>query len=194
LNIYTTANAATSAKVNGARTSVEVAQIHLFTTTPGPIIQARWGIADEFGVTVLSAGGFNSVTEKRALGIEMAETEKLNLIWHIGDYDPSGVHVFQSLAEDVAAFAEAEGSEVSFQRLAVTPDQIEEYRLPMSPTKSTDARAFDGTGTVQAEAIDPVKLQRLLRDALSGYFDDAIADTVRARSADWADRLVEVWK
>jgi len=32
---------------------------------------------------------------------EIGKTERDMIIWLLGDFDPSGVHVYQSLAEDV---------------------------------------------------------------------------------------------
>jgi hypothetical protein len=57
-------------------------------------------------------------------------------VLHIGDHDASGVHVFQSLAEDVTAFV-ARRRSVSFHRLA-TPAQIIKLILPTASAKETD--------------------------------------------------------
>jgi hypothetical protein len=73
-------------------------------------------------------------------------------ILHLGDYDPSGVHLFSSLAEDIIAFAAAAGAEVEFERAAVTAEQVVTYDLPTAPPKPTDQRSFSGTATTQAEA------------------------------------------
>ena len=68
-----------------------------------------------------------------------------------------------SLAEDVNALAADLGLEpVAFTRLAVTPAQIARLQLPTAPPKVTDRRAFDGAGTVQAEAIPPDELARIV--------------------------------
>ena len=75
-------------------------------------------------------------------------------VLHIGDHDPSGAHLFLALAEDVKAFAWRYDLDVTFTRLAVTPDQIEALALPTAPPKATDNRAFEGE-TCQAEAIPP---------------------------------------
>jgi hypothetical protein len=74
-------------------------------------------------------------------------------ILHLGDYDPSGEHPFNSLAEDVTAFAAAAGAEVQFERVAVTAEQAVTYNLPTAPPKATDRRSFSGTTTTQAEAL-----------------------------------------
>ena len=137
-------------------------------------------VADPYGIPVISSGGFNSVTAKRALALEMSA--KPSLVLHIGDHDPSGVHCFQSLAEDVEAFADKYDGEVSFQRLAVTPQQINAMALPTAPAKKLDKRAFDG-GTVQAEAIDPRTLAGILESKILEFIDTDLLAEAEARSA-----------
>ena len=56
---------------------------------------------------------------------------------HIGDHDPSGVHLFKSMSEDVSAIAadlDLPGR-IRFSRLAVNPEQIAELALPTAPAK-----------------------------------------------------------
>ena len=89
---------------------------------------------------------------------------------HIGDHDPSGAHMFLALAEDVAAFAGEYGGHVRFTRLAVTPEQVDEYSLPTAPPKPGDGRAFHGQ-TCQAEALAPDVLNQILRDAVEERID-----------------------
>lgn len=121
--------------------------------------------ADPFGVPVITSGGFDSVTAKHDLAAELVQHDRAEVL-HIGDHDPSGVHLFTSLAEDVAAFVAARGGPAPvFSRLAVTPAQAEVLRLPTAPAKPTDRRAFTGE-TVQAEAIPPDVLALIVRDAI----------------------------
>lgn len=94
-------------------------------------------------------------------------------VLHLGDHDPSGVHIFRALSEDIRAFADVYGGEVDFQRLAVTPEQIREMSLPTSPVKATDNRSFEGTQTVQCEAIDPPDLAEIVRQGILAYTDRA---------------------
>jgi hypothetical protein len=50
---------------------------------------------------------------------------------------------------------DAPGTEVVFERLAVTERQIADYGLPTAPAKVSDHRSFSGTSTTQAEALAP---------------------------------------
>ena len=125
--------------------------------------------AAPFGVPVLSSGGFDSLSAKHDLAQELAAYPAAEVL-HIGDLDPSGVHLFQSMAEDVSAMARALGNDnVRFSRLAVTAAQAEAMELPTAPPKATDKRAFHGE-TVQAEAIAPDVLSELVSDAIEARF------------------------
>lgn len=94
-----------------------------------------------------------------------------SLVLHLGDLDPSGEHLFTSLAEDVIAFAAAAGAEVEFERVAVTSEQVTTYNLPTAPPKTTDRRSFSGTATTQAEALPPDILAAIVRQAIETYRD-----------------------
>ena len=136
------------------------------------------------GVPVLSSGGFDSLTAKHDLACELAAEGPAEVL-HVGDHDPSGVHLFAALAEDVGAMAEALGaSHPAFSRLAVTGAQAEALALPTAPAKATDRRAFAGE-TVQAEAIPPDVLTRLVADAIDERQDArTFAETLAAEDAD----------
>ncbi len=129
-------------------------------------------VATPYGIPVLSSGGFDSVTSKHQMAAEMASMGWVEVL-HIGDHDPSGVHIFSSLAEDITAFAHSFGGETDFCRLAVVPDQVEELSLPTAPPKPTDRRKFSGQ-TCQAEAIPPDLLARILTDAIEERIDTKI--------------------
>jgi len=118
-------------------------------------------VCESFDITVTSSGGFESVTEKYRLAKDLATGDRPTEVLHIGDHDPSSTHLFLALAEDVSAFAQEFGApHISFTRLAVTPDQIEQ--LGTAPPKVTDRRAFHSQ-TCQVAAIAPDELARIPR-------------------------------
>jgi hypothetical protein len=133
-------------------------------------------IADPFGIGTYSSGGFDSVTAKHQIARLWAD-EPVTVL-HVGDHDPSGVHCFSSLAEDVASFAGHYGGAVQFLRLAVTPEQAAFYKLPAAPPKPTDRRRFDGDNTWQAEALDPRDLADIVRGAVETRLDRAANERV----------------
>jgi len=123
-------------------------------------------LANQYGVPVMSSGGFDSVTTQHQMGKELAQTD--GLILHLGDYDPSGVHMFTALEENILAFADAYGGLPELKRIAVIPEQITEYGLPHKPPKMNkkggwaDNRRFHDYRTVQLEAFAPDELENLL--------------------------------
>jgi len=139
-------------------------------------------------IPVLSSGGFDSVTTKHNLAKELGLKKRV-VVLHLGDHDPSGVHMFGSLDEDLQAFMyeirEEEGYDCmeytcDLERIAVTPDQVDEMGLPTSPPKATDKRSFSGW-TTQCEAIEPEDLRDIVQDAVSEYIDEDIYDEDLAR-------------
>lgn len=122
-----------------------------------------------YSIPVYSSGGFDSVTVKHSVAQEFANLGNV-LVLHIGDHDPSGVHVFGSLDEDITAFLDEFGGYAEFVRLAVTPEQIEHYGLPTAPPKATDRRSFIGL-TTQAEALPPDLLASILDKAIKSNID-----------------------
>jgi hypothetical protein len=133
-------------------------------------------VAGPFGIEVCSSGGFDSLTDKHRIGQLWAGS--VVTVLHIGDHDPSGVHVFSSLAEDIEAFVADYGGDVEFIRLAVTPEQAAFYCLPSAPPKPTDRRSFEGNETWQAEALDPRMLAAIVSAAIEERIDRALYEAV----------------
>jgi hypothetical protein len=129
-------------------------------------------VASPYGITSYTAGGFNGLTDKYETAQRIARQDKPVIIFHVGDYDPSGCAIIDSLASDINAFIEelAPWQDVDWRRIAVTPDQIYRYSLPTAPQKRTDARGEHMDDTVQAEALPP--------DVLAAEIDTAIAEVI----------------
>jgi hypothetical protein len=139
-------------------------------------------VAYDFGIPVVSSGGFDSTTAKHELARMVAVWPAAEIL-HIGDYDPSGEALFNALAEDVRAFV-GRGHDIRFTRLAVTPEQIAELGLPTALPKPTDRRTFNGEVTAQAEAIAPDLLAEIIRTAIHARINPrAYADVLAAEEA-----------
>jgi hypothetical protein len=146
-------------------------------------------VASPYGVSVASSGGFDSLTVKHRAGRDLGAEEPVEVL-HIGDWDPSGECMFDALAEDIAAFAGDYGNTVAFHRLAVTPEQVARYSLPTAPPKASTHQARKRmTETVQAEALDPATLARIVEDAIRGRFDLDVYQHAVEREARERDEL-----
>lgn len=143
-------------------------------------------VAAPFSVRACSSGGFDSLTAKKDLADRIVRIEKPAIILHLGDYDPSGEIIFDSVAQDVTAFVEADRPHgqvtVDFHRIALTREQVAEYDLPTAPAKvSTHSKNWNG-GTCQLEALPPDIIAVILRQALlehidqEQYLDDCAAE------------------
>ena len=133
-------------------------------------------VADKFAVEVFSAGGFGSLTSTRLVADRALQREVPTVLLHVGDLDPSGESIFDSLAEDAAAFVEADrvvtATRVEAERVALTRDQVGVYGLETAPAKKTDSRSKRWAGeTCQLEALPPDDLARIVEGAIAAYFD-----------------------
>ncbi len=148
-------------------------------------------IADPFGIAVHSSGGFDSLTAKHDLAHRLGRWRRVEVL-HVGDHDPSGVHLFSSMEEDVRAIARDLGlaADIRFSRLAVVPAQIVSLGLVTAPPKATDRRSFTGE-TVQCEAIPPDVLAGIIRDAIESRIDKATYAAVLAEEEVTRERLAE---
>ena len=90
-------------------------------------------------------------------------------IYHLGDYDPSGVNAGEKIDETLRELAP--DAAIHFERIAVTPEQIRYWRLPTRPTKTSDTRAKGfGKISVELDAIEPARLRQLVEVAIESHF------------------------
>lgn len=147
-------------------------------------------VAEYFSIPVYSSGGFDSLTAKKRLADRICEIGKPAIVLHLCDFDPSGQSIFDSVAEDVAAFVEQDRPwatvSVRFQRVALTSRQVREYGLPTAPPKATDSRtkSWEG-GTCQLEALPPDTIADILRNVIIESIDVfVLRDEGEAEAAD----------
>lgn len=147
-------------------------------------------VAEPFSVPVYSSGGFDSLTAKKRLADRICAIEKHAIILHLGDFDPSGVSIFDSVAQDVEAFVMADRSHglvsVEFERVALIRDQVQTFGLPTAPAKASDSRSKNWAGgTCQLEALPPDVIADILKGAIERRVDwDQIAEDQQAEEYD----------
>ena len=142
------------------------------------------GVTAEWDVPLGVLRGYSSESFAWSVA-ESLPTWKPTIMYQLGDHDPSGVDAWRNFADKVAAFAP--DADVTFERLAVLPEQIELWNLPTRPTKRTDTRAagFVG-GSVEVDAIAPNMLRGIVRNAIEQHIDaDELALT---RSVEASER------
>ena len=147
-------------------------------------VTRRWDV--QFGVL----RGYASETFAYEIA-QALDSYKTNYLYQLGDHDPSGVDAWRSFEERVRAFRP--DVMAYFERIAVTPEQIEQMNLPTRPTKTKDSRAasFLG-GSVEVDAIPPSKLRDLVESRILAHLDyDAYEEMRRIESAEQS-KLAEV--
>ena len=127
-------------------------------------------VTSRYDVELCITRGYSSETFTHSIAQTVATAGKPVYIYQLGDHDPSGVDGWRSFQERVGEFAPE--AEVTFERLAVTPGQIELYNLPTRPTKTTDSRAAGFTGrSVEVDAIPATVLRSILTEAIEQHID-----------------------
>jgi hypothetical protein len=131
------------------------------------------GVANSFGVPTFVARGFASLSSLYSAAQTFRDAEengKEVIIFHLGDHDPSGHAAGEAIEK---ALANNFDCLVEFERIAVTPEQIEEWNLPTRPVKKTDTRAAKWTGgeCVELDTIPPARMRALVRNAITDLID-----------------------
>jgi len=117
--------------------------------------------------------GYGSLSFIHDIARDAAADGRPLTVLYLGDHDPSGLDLQR---DALARFTDlAPQIDVEAVKLAVTPAQIRALDLPERPPKDGDTRTrgFNG-GCVETEAIPPVELRRILREAISDRTDPAI--------------------
>jgi hypothetical protein len=112
-------------------------------------------------------------------------------IIYIGDYDPAGVLIDRSIEAELRRHLPPE-IDLTFHRLAITPEQIAAYDLPTKPRKPGDKRALHVTETVEAEAMPAGILRQLLRDKIESFLPPGALDVIKAAEESEREGL-ELW-
>jgi hypothetical protein len=124
-----------------------------------------WPVTSEYDVPLMVARGYASLSFLHTAAEYINDLLVPSYIYHLGDFDPSGVNAGEKIEETLCEMAP--DAEIYFERVAVTPSQIEEWNLPARPTKTSDSRAKHfGEISVELDAIEPDALRTIVRDAI----------------------------
>jgi hypothetical protein len=126
-------------------------------------------VTDRYDVPLMVARGYASLSFLHDAAEQIAEREVPAFIYHLGDYDPSGVNAGEKIEETLRELAPY--ADITFERIAVNPGQITAWNLPTRPTKPTDTRAkrFGGAESVELDAIEPGRLRDLVEEAIQRH-------------------------
>jgi hypothetical protein len=139
-------------------------------------------VTSMFDVPLMVARGYASLSFLHSAAEYISTLTVPAYIYHLGDYDPSGVNAGEKIEETLSELAP--DAEIIFERLAVTPDQIRDWNLPTRPTKKSDTRSKNfGAISVELDAIDPNRLRRLVQKAIERHLPKRQYEVLRNPSA-----------
>lgn len=127
-------------------------------------------VTEVYDVPLMVTRGYPSLTYLYEAAEVMNAHKKPAFIYYFGDLDPSGADIDRHAQKRIREIAPK--LNLTFQRVAVTRDQIEQYKLETRPTKGTDSRAkkFEGD-SVEVDAIPSATLKALADLCITQHID-----------------------
>lgn len=132
-------------------------------------------------------------------------------IYYFGDHDPTGRaidgQIVKGIGESLVALGEEDLDDwmpeeafaefATFQRVAVTAEQITTWKLPTRPGKAKDPNAKRFTGAnVELDAIPADRLRALARQCIEQHADQyelKVLRTVEAEERRLLEQMAETW-
>ena len=139
-----------------------------------------WEAVNYYNVSVFPAKGYNSWPHFLKAVKKMREMEKKDIVvLYLGDHDPSGIDI----PSDIENRCRLMNLNVIFKRIAITEEQIDEYKIPRLPLKKNpetdeydDPRAKKyikkyGSWFVELDALKPSILKQIVRKKVEELLD-----------------------
>jgi len=130
---------------------------------------------DKYGVTVAVNRGYGSFSFIKEGAERLSRfVDKSIHILYFGDFDPSGEDMVRDLQKRIMLYG---APTAKVHKIALTPAQIEAWKLPSAPVKNSDKRAakfIEANGdrsAVELDALDPVDLQAIVKASIEEYID-----------------------
>lgn len=125
----------------------------------------------EYDVPLMISRGFSSETFLYETAEDINDEGNPAVIYQLGDHDPSGVAAWDDIQRKLREFVDND-IDLTFERIAVNPDQITTLDLPTRPTKQSDTRAAKFIGeSVEVDAVPSSVLRDWVRDAIEFWID-----------------------
>ena len=101
---------------------------------------------------------------------DIEREDKPTFIYYFGDHDPSGVNIPRTIEKTLREMTP--GSDITFTRAAVLPDQIASMNLPTRPTETSDPRSkgFQGE-SVEVDAIPVSVIRKMVNDCITRHLE-----------------------
>jgi hypothetical protein len=152
-------------------------------------------LAEEFHVTLMVNKGYSSQSAmfESAERFKNAE-DRIPILFYLGDHDPSGEDMVRDIEDRLTMFG-VDGLQV--EKLALTMEQIEQYKPPPNPAKVKDprARAYirqHGHSSWEVDALPPEVLSEIIHSAFNNIVNTAKMDMVKEKEESDKRLLLQV--
>lgn len=134
-------------------------------------------IAQKYHATLMVNRGYSSQSAMYEAAQRIMHERAFNqsdrsIIFYLGDLDPSGEDMVRDIRDRLTMF----GAEVEVEKVALTIEQVEQYKPPPNPAKLKDSRAKAyiekyGRSSWEVDALPPPMLRELIVDAFEAVLD-----------------------
>jgi hypothetical protein len=144
------------------------------------LVGVLYPVTKQWDVPLMPTRGYPSLSFLAEAAGDIDLEERPVVIYYIGDHDPSGIDIARNVEERLREFAP--DADLTFERLALLPEQIALYDLPTRPTKATDSRSKSWAGgeSVEVDALAPEVLRQLVEQAILHHVDHEHLEVTRA--------------
>ena len=160
-------------------------------------------IASEFHVPLQVNKGYSSTSAMRDSAIRIEENcSKYGadggtcqpIVFYLGDHDPSGEDMVRDIRDRFETFGL---SDIDVRKLALTTEQIRQYKPPPNPAKITDPRAAGyiakfGQTSWEVDALPPRTLRDIIVREFRKVIDQDKLDEIKENEQTIIGRLREV--
>ena len=139
-------------------------------------------VTSKYDVPLMVARGYASLSFLHSAAEYINELSSPVFIYHLGDFDPSGVNAGEKIEETLRELAP--DADITFERIGVTEWQIEALKLPTRPTKTSDTRSKGfGDISVELDAIPPGTLRAIVECAIENHLPPDQFEVLKAAEA-----------
>lgn len=126
-----------------------------------------------YHVNLMVNRGYSSCSAMYEAFNRIDGSDQLGIILYVGDHDPSGLDMIRDIRERLREFGPID---FKVDHVALTREQIEKFRPPPNPAKTTDPRAswyIDNFGhdSWELDALKPEILDQIVSDSVLHYLD-----------------------
>jgi hypothetical protein len=160
-------------------------------------------LCEALAANLVTSAGHQSITAAVNLLQRVRRTRKPARILYVSDFDPAGDTMPVAVARQLEFWLPqyAPGADVKLTQLALTRDQVREFRLPRLPIKDTDTRKGNfeeryGEGAVELDALEalhPGEFGAMVRRAIAPYRDERLESHMAAAKLDALEVVRQEW-